>query len=168
MNQTKLQKPLPPKPPRKQKKLKKLLKEAEAIAKGSELGKYAAHAKKPWRESLKEHVGHWIDNIDPLELAAIGTGTIIIHGLILNTPALKQQAISYAPSAILLGAIGVTVQFLEELWRPKQVKLPDPLTDDWKYWVAAFFVAYMLVKNGGQIVGLLDKSMTSIVGLMLA
>lgn len=155
-------------PPKKQKKIKKILKEAEARAQGELLGQYKAHSKKPWDTSLKEHLGHWIDNINPLDLAAMGAGTVIIHSLIINSPALMQQAKSYAPSAILTGLLGVTVQAIEEYYRGPVVKLPDPLTDDWKYWVASYFCAFILVRHGGNIFGLLEGGLAKIVGLMLA
>lgn len=54
-------------PPKKERKRKKLRLDAAATEEGRILGQYKAHSKKPLLESVKEHLGKAIDNIDPIE-----------------------------------------------------------------------------------------------------
>jgi uncharacterized protein YqjF (DUF2071 family) len=132
-----------------------------------------------------------IDNTSLLDVAAVATGTVLIHGIILATPDLKQKVINFVPIG-LLGAAGIpysmAMMAIEEMGvfipsdepdaqRRESLRgsltyttgdLPQPLKDDWPYWIAAFFIAFMLVRNGGQIIGLLGSDLKAIVGLMLA
>lgn len=193
-------KPLPPRPPKKQKKIKKILKEAEARAQGEILGQYKAHAKKPWQESLKEHLGHWIDNIDPLELAAVGALTVVVHeAVLLLDDGTKGRILRWEISSMIAGPVfgtlaeltwfggtpqipgghfertGVTTATPQGTltWIADVVKpgVPVKQQDVWQYWVMSFAVAYLLVKYGGQLIGLLGSeagAVSKIVGLMLA
>ena len=181
----------PKPPPKRKKKAKRIEIEAAAAARGTEIGKQQAHNKKSLVESFKEHVGRMIDNTSLLDVAAVATGTIFLHGLILKTPDLKQKVINIIPIG-LLGAAGIpysmAMMAIEELGvfvpsegvdasrreslRPplqySTSEIPQPLKDDWPYWIAAFFMAFMFVRNGGQIIGLLNSKMSEILGLMMA
>lgn len=187
----KLQAKPPLSPPKKQKKLKKLLKEAEAIAKGTELGKYKAHSKKPWQESLKEHLGHWIDGINPLDLAAICATTYLIHGVVITSTTLMQTITNYVtktPEGIGLifgsavapffGIPGIVVHYLQQMinisnfskTEQNQIKAFSQTTD-FMIWIVSFALAYILIKHGGALIGMLGSeagSISKIVGLMLA
>jgi len=151
-------------PPKRKKKAKRLEVEARATSRGMELGKADAHRKKSIIESMKEHVGRMIDNTSLLDVAAVATGTILIHGLILASPELKNKAQTYIPIGIL-GAAGIPYTMVWQEFFPGKA---EPLKDDWPYWIAAFFIAFILVRNGAQIIGLLDKGLGQIVGMMLA
>jgi hypothetical protein len=156
-------------PPKRKKKAKRLEIEAAAVSRGTELGRMQAHQKKEWTVSLKEHMGHWIDNIDPFELAAIGSGTIMIHGLIINSPELKNKALVWLPS--ILGVGGIMIGYgLSQLEEMGIFGRAEPLKDDWPYWIAAFFISYLLVRHGGQLLGLMREgagSLTTVIGALL-
>lgn len=154
----------PKPPPKKRKKASVLCTEAAAIARGTEIGKAQAHRKKGYIQSFKDHIGRMIDNISLLDVAAVATGTVLIHGLILASPELKNKAQTFIPIGIL-GAAGIPYTMVWQEFFPGKA---EPLKDDWPYWIAAFFIAFILVKNGAQILGLLDKGMSAIVGMMLA
>jgi hypothetical protein len=180
-------------PPKRKKKAKRLEVEAAAIARGTEIGKTQAHKKKSLVDSAKEHIGRMIDNTSLLDVAAVAAGTVLIHGLILASPDLKQKVIKLIPIGVL-GAAGIPysmameaiqdlglfqategpeVQRRESLrgplaYTPSSQGIPAPLKDDWPYWIAAFFIAFILVRNGAQLLGLLDRGIGQIVGMMLA
>jgi len=156
-------------PPRKKKKAKRLEIEAAAIARGTELGKVQAHARKPWQESLKEHLGHWIDNIQPIDLAAISAGTWLVHEIIINSPELQAKASQYVLAGSLLGLSGVFLQAGLDVFMPTKPK--EPLPDDWKIWVVSFFVSFIIVRHGGQLLGLMKEgagSLSTVIGALLA
>lgn len=159
-------KSLPKPPPKKKKKAKRLEIDAAAIARGTEIGKAQAHNKKGLIDSAKEHIGRMIDNTSLLDVAAVAAGTVLIHGIIHETAPYATAALKYAKlwsteqaselvSDILKGTAG-------EQWRVKAPK------DNPEEWICAFFIAFILVKNGGQIIGLLGSGLNAIVGLMLA
>ena len=155
-------------PPKRKKKAKRLEVEAAAVSRGTEIGKAQAHKKKSLIDSIKEHIGRMIDNTNLLDVAAVATGTIIIHGIIIHSPELKQKAMNLAPIAVL-GAAGIPYTLaLEQFQAWGFFGNVQPLKDDWPYWIAAFFIAFILVRNGAQIIGLLDKGLGQIVGMMLA
>ena len=155
-------------PPKRKKKAKRLEVEAAAVARGTELGKAQAHKKKSLVESAKEHISRMIDQCSLLDVAAVAAGTLVIHGIIINSPELKQKALNLIPIG-LLGAAGIPFTMgLEQLQAWGVFGKAEPLKDDWPYWIAAFFIAFVVVRNGGQLLGLLDKGIGEIVGLMLA
>ena len=151
-------------PPKKKKKAKCLEVEAAAVARGTEIGKAQAHKKKGLIESAKEHVGRMIDQCSLLDVAAVAAGTLVIHGIIINSPELQTKALTLVPIGVL-GLAGVPYTMVWQQFFPGKA---EPLKDDWPYWIAAFFIAFILVRNGAQIIGLLDKGIGQIVGLMLA
>ena len=104
-----------------------------------------------------------IDNTSLFDVAAVATGTILIHGIILVSPELKAKALTFIPIGIL-GVAGIPYTMIWQQLFPSEA---EPLKDDWPYWIAAFFIAVLLVKYGGEMLGL-GKDMTAIVGTMLA
>ena len=151
-------------PPKRKKKAKRLEVEAAAVARGTEIGKAQAHKKKSIIDSMKDHVGHMIDQCSLLDVAAVAAGTLVIHGIIINSPELQSKALTLVPIGVL-GLAGVPYTMVWQQLFPGQA---EPLKDEWPYWIAAFFVAFVVVRNGGQLLGLLDKGIGQIVGLMLA
>jgi hypothetical protein len=127
-------------PPKKQKKIKKILKEAEARAQGEILGQYKARAQKPWDTSLKEHLGHWIDHIQPLELGAILAGTYMLHGIM---PSMVAQVLGLQK---------------------------DEIKNEGAAWCTSYFISYILVHHFGSIavaMGELGKGLLSLVEAMV-
>ena len=151
-------------PPKRKKKAKRLEIEAAAVSRGTEIGKAQAHKKKSLVESAKEHLGRMIDNTSLLDVAAVAAGTLFIHGIIINSPDLQSKALKLVPIGVL-GLAGVPYTMAWEYFFPGKA---EPLKDDWPYWIAAFFIAFLLVKNGGQLLGLLDRGIGQVVGMMLA
>lgn len=158
------------KPPKKLKKAKRLEVDATAVARGTEIGKIQGQAKKSVEQSLKEHMSHWIDSINPLELFAIGSGTYIVHELIVNTPLLMQKASVFGISATILGAAGVAFTYVTEHLNLFGENKPEKLSDDWRLWVISFFASFVIVRHGGQLLGLMKDgagSLSTVVGALL-
>lgn len=154
-------------PPKKKKKAKRLEVEAAAVARGTELGKAQAHKKKSLLEIAKEHIGKMIDRIEPFETMAIIGTTIIVHGIIASTPALMEKVkVLQHPEFLLLGGIGVVAAQYLPLPEGELKKIAEE-TPDWFVWLESFAIAYIIVKHGGQIMGLLEKGLTSVVPMLL-
>jgi hypothetical protein len=153
-------------PPKRKKKAKRLEVEAAAVARGTEIGKAQAHKKKSLIESTKEHIGRMIDNTSLLDVAAVTAGTVLIHGIIHESAPYAAAALKYAK----LWTHEAYVELVSDIFKGTAgekwgVKAPK---DNPEEWISAFFIAFILVKNGGQIIGLLGSSLSAIVGLMLA
>lgn len=167
-------------------KLKKIEKEARAQRKGEILGEFDAHSKKSFLESLREHIGKTIDNVDPIEAMAIGSGTILIHQFILNNPdSLRQINNAYAtlkqvatePWVAWFGGLAsyFGLGFLVGAPPGYEVEKGKPITgnvitDQLMLWMLSFVVAFVLIKYGGQLLGLLGAGaggMGGIVSLFL-
>lgn len=146
------------------------------LAKAREKGRIQAqlemHRKKPLEESAKEHIGHILDNvqIDPLKLLAIGGATIFIHNYISSNPGLLQ-AIMTIPEAASLTAESIA-EWATFPFGMIFMQAPKPtgkfqLPPDWMVWLGSFFIAYILINHAGQLIGLLDKGLGSIIPLIL-
>jgi len=72
-------------------KVKEAKKVSEAIGLGLEVGKQKAHKKKKFEESLREHIGKFIDRIEPMEFLSTLATTYIVHGIILTSAELYQR-----------------------------------------------------------------------------
>ena len=170
-------KSLPKPPPKKKKKAKRLEIEARATSRGMELGKADAHKKKSLIDSAKEHLGHWIDNVDPLELTATLGLTVIIHGLVVASTDLLTKVEAYQHE---MPEMYKAFPELEKRWlfeHGQKESLVTTVTGitkaipDWGIWLTSFSIAYILVKHGGQVFGMLGEGiggLGKIVGLMLA
>jgi hypothetical protein len=145
-------KPLPRLPPRKKKKAKRLEIEAAAIARGTELGKFQAHAKKPLLESFKMHMGEAINKIDPLEAIAIIGTTIIVHDTILTTEGLLKKAHDYGLSWTMGLDLSVPLsQWLGDILNLDTKKEKSPV-DNWQLWLTSFALAFIIVRHAGALI----------------
>lgn len=166
-------------PPKKLRKLKKIEKEAFAVTLGAELAKFKAHSRKPLIQSVKEHIGKMVDNCNALDVMAVVSGAYVIHQLIMATPQLQQQAKNFVwtaaialPFAAWLTPFITAAAWSQAAQQAPQIK-PEEIfkREEWKIWLISFFIAYILVRHGGQILGLVKDGtakLSEIVGLMLA
>lgn len=142
--------------PKKQKTVSKIQKEAESAEYGKQIGAIKAKNKVGFLDRLKELIYRKLEDLDPLKICAIGGLTLFIHGLIINSPELKEKAALYGSSAFLLGAIGVTISAVAQATNLFGESTPElPLTDKWQYWVLAFVLAWLICEHGGEIAGML-------------
>jgi hypothetical protein len=108
----------------------KLRKEAEARTTGELRARLKMHQKKPFDESLKEHIGHILDNAtisEIAELTAVLGVTFTVHQIIVSTKNLLDKAMQIitAPNTIVeqavsgntYGVINVYLQALHD-WLP--------------------------------------------------
>jgi hypothetical protein len=161
--------------PRIPKKSTKIL--AKARAEGEVLGKLQAEehfkgTQKGWMKSIRDHIGKIIDRIDPLEVGATVGLTVIIHELIMKTPELYKQAIGATEAFAALAtwfprtvipAVGqifnITMDATTQEANKQAMEYQKLLTQSEMWiWLVSFALAYILVKHGGQIFGLLKKA----------
>ena len=145
--------------------VKKSYKEAKAAEKGRLQAAAEAHRKKSLEESAKEHIGKIIDNTKVSDIAeimaAIGL-TPMVEQVIKNAP-----NIASAVHNIFLGELTWPLAFVFPLnmFLPvQQYKKPEESVFTW---LISFSVAYIIVRHAGQLIGLLEKGLTSIVPLLL-
>jgi len=181
------------KPPKKKKKAKRLEIEAAAIERGRIIGQFQGHKKKPLEESLKEHVGHWIDKMDPLELVAMAGMTYTVHEVIVATPALMEAAANVAEnpassvwsnivSSFGSAAIEVFLHMPMQATRALTTATAEPTKKaaaalenllakrEFVIWIISFALAYIIVKHAGELAQALagiGGNLTSIVTLLM-
>jgi hypothetical protein len=141
------------KPPKKLRKMVKIEKEATAKRKGEILGELKAYRKQPLGDILKTLLIKQAEKVDFVEVGAMAGLTLIVHGLILETPAYKQRVLDLTPIGFL-GAAGIPYTMFVYGWQEVFGTTAPALTDESSiYWVYAFVIAFMFVKFGGQIIG---------------
>jgi hypothetical protein len=169
---------------------------AEKHAYGETLGRLKAethfkNTQKGWWKSIREHVGKLIDNMDPLDLTAVLAGTIIVK-MVIDDMEANPSGLLATVKRSGFKLIGLNepseAQFMKEhpdyakLWYGAGLgelakKLPvsfyssEGFFPDWADWLIAFFISYLFVKHGGQIIGLLGDSVSGLAGfakMMLA
>jgi len=143
-----------PKPP-----VVKTEKLATAQAYGETIGKAKAESdwkktQKGFEESLRKHLGHWIDTINPLELTATLGMTFIVKNVIDVTPEITDNLLKYGWA----GAVGLTFGWIFEEYLKKKKKKPVEFPkvetlDQFEVfkWIISFSIAYIIVRHGGQI-----------------
>jgi hypothetical protein len=166
------------KPPKKKKKAKRLEIEAAAIERGRIIGQFQGHKKKPLEESIKEHIGHWIDSINPLETVAVLGTTVLVKRAIDLSEDLTARIVSASqnPKAWYLAFVGMsplaplwTSQFLGKEAPEVKQALSSP-TAELVEWLMAFSIAYIIVHNAGSIITALGsgaKGLGEMVGFLL-
>jgi hypothetical protein len=147
-----------------------------AVKVGEEKALAKLHANKPMLESLKEHISKMIDRIDPLEVVAVCSGTYIIHTAIVTTEDLfnKVTKLSFDNPAVRGISDFVTGNFSDIFNQilgaatqkptgdaPLQIQVPDLLV-----WMISFFVAFLLVRWGGQFIASIASNPLALSGLL--
>jgi len=111
--------------------------------------------KQPLTKKLQRLLWRKLEQIDPLKFVGLVTTTIVIHGAILEAPALKKKALLYMPLTIGLGLYGATIAWFADELGLAADKQAEKLDDSPAYWILAVCLAYMLVEHGGEIAGML-------------
>lgn len=180
MKRTDKKQPPLKRPPKKEKKRKKLRLDAAAQEEGRLLGQYKAHSKKPLLESAKEHLGRMLDSINPLDVVAILGTTCLIklgieasesltamvvrvyekHQVRLKATPRRESLMWEGPKDIMVGLFpeGTSAFLLEAFGAASSEALE---------WAISFVAAYMLVKHGGELLGL-GQNLSALVGMLLA
>jgi hypothetical protein len=119
----------------------------------------------PLEMEFKRFLKDALAKIEPLEAVAITGMTIIIKGTIDTSEELLEKIKTPLLAASLISPI--LVPFLPlALYQQVPEKLKE--VPDWAEWLLSFAMAYVLVKHGGQMFGLLDKGLKQVVSLMLS
>ena len=165
-----------PRPP-----VKKTRKLAEAQAFGQTLGEMKARLKfcesdKGYWNSLREHIGKLIDQIDPLELFAVGGLTVVIQPMVYES----QKFLDYASKAgsgdrvsnivdfTVRGLLLTLFPMLDVYLSPSQedakvadTKSPNVLLS----YIVAFVLAFMVMKFSTAIVA--DGGIIKLMGSLI-
>jgi hypothetical protein len=175
--------PLPYKrPPRRLKKAKQIEKYAAAYARGITIGTQKGHEKKSLEDSAREHVGKWIDNLNPLELVAIGGMTVIVHNFILdpanNVLPTAINAITNIPKNVITNIVAIYQteinlaaqglgfgQPIKQGTLSSQEKVPG--LPQWELWLLAFTIAFIIVKYGAQILSSVQGGLGAIIPMLI-
>lgn len=156
--------------------LKKTEKIAEKQAYGETLGKLKAHThfeqtKKGFLKTIRQYINKLIGNINPLELAAVIATTVLIKQTIDRVEELKNAMKEFRTYTQkggvvipppLIGGIGLlrTIGVVTE-------QITQRMGGETFEWLISFAIAYIIVKHGGQLIGLLGNSLTQIIKLFL-
>jgi hypothetical protein len=111
-------------------------------------------------KSLREHLGKFIDKIEPLELIATLGLTVIVKTILVD---------HYLERLKILHGLGVAGWFaaVPVLITPISPEVPQTITSEVADWILAFSIAYCIVKYGGQMLGLLEKGLVPVVGMLI-
>jgi len=120
-----------------------------------------AYKKKPLMESFREHIGLMIDRIDPLELAAVCAGTVVIHETIKGSTELLGRLGKLAQAGSQ-GTGGLSADFFNylglafgqvnifNLEQGKVAWTPQDITkNEYMLIGVSFLAAWYLFKRGG-------------------
>jgi hypothetical protein len=126
-------------------------------------------AKKP-EDFLEEQVKKTLDKLEPVDLvdlAAMLGMTYIVHGIIASSTELMEKVkVLQHPEFLLLGGFGILAAQYLPLPEGTLKKVADA-TPDWFIWLESFTIAYIIVKHGGQLIGLLEKGLGTVVPMLL-
>jgi hypothetical protein len=107
----------------------------------------------------------WIENsaknVNPLQLVATAGIAYLIHNYILNSVELKQKI--HAGDMAAWGAV-LQKGAIEAVLSAGSLKLVDVVgKQDWAIWLVSVGIAYVIVTQGGAMMGLLEKGIAAIV-----
>ena len=150
-------------------KSRSFYKKSVKLEEGLEYARFKARdrwkkSKKGFARSISDHIGKAIDRIDPLEAVAVLGMTIIVKQTLDTTATLKEKAQAmFQMHPTELGKL-FGVPEIDLLGKPSKQLLALP---DWSIWIVSFALAYCIIKFGGQLLGLLDKGLPAVVGMLL-
>jgi hypothetical protein len=147
--------------------------------------------KKPLKVYVREAIENFSKNPNQTaELLAIGALTILITGLIFSNKDWLEHTIATVKVATettigLENIFGIgpgprrgagehdigmpvgTGNLGAETYAAVHTTLEGIKKPDWQVWMASYAVAYLLVKQGGQLLGLLEGGLTKVVPMLL-
>jgi len=169
------------KPPRKLSNYKKAVKLEEGLTVARQKATLRfKKSKKGLELSIREHLGKLIDKIDIVDLIAILGFTFLIKQVIIEN--FEDRIVELVHGKGILAWIpfaGPTVVGILEFIRPileargllpteeQMKKALDMPKIEIIEWILSFALAYVIVKHGGALIGLLDKGLNSVVGMFL-
>jgi len=156
---------------------KKKYAEAKAVRSGELQAEYQfkkAHsiAKKPL-DFIEEHGSKLLDKIEPLEAVAVIGLTVLVKHTIDSTEELlnKLQVIkSGKMKGLLIFRTEATTKFLEQYGYTAEGRGEGFFTD-WQDWLISFCIAYIIIKHGGQLFGLMKDgagTLVTVIGALMA
>jgi hypothetical protein len=161
-------------------------KRCRAEAKATRLGQLQAEyqfkkahsiAKKP-EDFLEEQGKKLLDKLDPLETVAIVGMTVLVHGVIISSKPLVEKTVQAftTPEGYLQGFLSAglawvippeSVPWLGKKLVPEAKTLESLGVEEWQIWVISFTLAYIIIKHSGQLIGLMEKGLGSVVPMLL-
>jgi hypothetical protein len=100
-------------------------------------------------------------NVNPLQLVATGGIAYLIHSYILNSQELKAK-IKVGDTAAWMSILSKGA--IENVLTGASLKLVDVVgKQDWAIWLVSIGIAYVIVTQGGAMIGLLEKGIGTIV-----
>lgn len=125
-----------------------------------------AQRRKPLDVSAKEHIGKILDNlkIDPIETLAILGMTITVYNIITGTERLMNWVTNLPnpmPSQFPQAASAAASQVLGT--QTNKFIIPN----DWNVWLISLSLAYIIVRHAGQLIGLLEKGLSTVIPFLL-
>lgn len=153
------------KPPRKLSNIKKAAKLEYSIKRAARKEDHDwHHTKKGRNQDIRNYLMKLAEKIDPLECVAIGGFTYIIHEVIMETPRIAEHVAKLFMAGNPFGLLGWWWQYLPT--GAKRIKLKD-MTQEMFFWLISFCLAYIVVRHAGQLIGLLDKGISSVATMLL-
>jgi hypothetical protein len=150
------------KPPKRLTDYKKATKLEEGLTLARKKGELKfKKSKKGLELSFREHLGKIIDNIGPyVEVSAVLGMTLIVHNIVASDPEVKPKVdvLMQAEKWIFLPSIAFVEWLGARLGTEIMKGLAGPIPAQYFDWILSFVVAYMLVKYGGQLIGLLGDT----------
>ena len=108
-----------------------------------------------------------LDRIDPIETAAIIGTTIIVHGLISDNKDWVAKTIEYSKLWSQDQALAFIEDWYAQLTGKEQKQKNLIEFPDWSVWLVSLSIAYIVIKHGGQLIGLLESGLSSVVPMLL-
>ena len=145
--------------------------------------------KQPLTKKLKRLLWKKIEEVDPIEVAALLAGTYLVKQVIEASEEITAIVIAkasyiknnpkiggaWALSGIIAGPLGGVISTVlmpeDPIAKETYLKAMDTVTVEGIEWVLSFVIAYLLVKHGGEIIGMLTdggKNIGNIAKIMLA
>lgn len=150
---------------------------AYVVAKAQEKARLQAqredHRKKTLEESAKAHIGKIIDNTKITDIAdivaAIGLTPFVkkIVDTIPDAVNIWTRSVGYVAAFEALPVSMLTGWFPFGQPQSTVEKSKDGLDTNVLGWITSFSIAYIIVRHAGQLFGLLEKGLASIVPMLL-
>lgn len=136
------------------------VKSAKALAKAETEGRIAGEIRATKKikifDALKMAATKALDNIDPIEAAAVASMTILIHAKMYD----DAQVIERIKSRPWLVPGSLGAMFKQESPEPPQ---GVSLEDDLKAWVLSYAIAFMVVRHGAEIFAAITDGISGII-----
>jgi len=166
--------------------LKKTERLAERQAIGQTIGQAKAtlrvrNWKATWKNSIREHIGKAIDRIDPFEIAVMIPTTYVVYTTLKTSVEVAARIVSVvktkatsdilwwlSPAYTLWSTYAEYVSPSEETKETMKTFSQAIQTSEGIFICLSILIAFLLVRHGGQLLGLLSEGTQTISSLGLA